>query len=117
MKYYFYIDESWDLSLDKINPDFPYFELCGVLISEEENNKLIQYFREIKIDIFNSENIIFHSHEIRKQKNDFVVLRNPNLRQKFYDDFNEIIRKVDFTILCAIVKKEKYKKKIRRYCG
>lgn len=36
MNYYFFIDESGDHGLTKVDTDFPVFLLCGVLIKEED---------------------------------------------------------------------------------
>ncbi|MDR0859719.1 MAG: DUF3800 domain-containing protein [Candidatus Peribacteria bacterium] len=66
MKYYFFIDESGDHSLQNVNEDFPYFLLCGILIAEEEYRKLEQKIITLKQSIFGSEKVILHSRDIRK---------------------------------------------------
>jgi hypothetical protein len=65
-KYYFFIDESGDHSLQNVNADFPYFLLCGILIAEDEYKILEQKTIALKQTIFGTEKVILHSRDIRK---------------------------------------------------
>jgi len=42
MNYYLFLDESGDHGLKNIDPNFPVFVLCGIVISEPDYNSLIE---------------------------------------------------------------------------
>lgn len=111
MNYNLYIDESWDHSLDVINKDFPYFILCWILISEEENKILDEKIKNFKIKYFNNEKAILHSRDIRRCEKDFKILLNKEIKENFYNDFEKIIKESDFKIISIIVKKKDYLEK------
>lgn len=51
MKYNLYIDESGDHGLSNLNPDFPIFLLCGVVISSVEYEKSLSIQSDQKYDL------------------------------------------------------------------
>ncbi len=108
MKYYLFTDESGDHGLSNLNPDFPVFLLCGVIISEFEYEKLRIDFNKIKLSVWNSIHVIFHSRDIRKCEKEFKYLFNLELKAKFYKILDEAIMKSNFTIVSAAIDKEKY---------
>jgi hypothetical protein len=108
MKYFFYIDESGDHSLQNINEDFPYFLLCGILISETENAKMIQQLTALKHKIFGTDKVILHSRDIRKCDKHFQILFNLSIKEEFYRELNSIIQNLNFTIISNAVKKIDY---------
>lgn len=114
MKYNFYIDETWDHSLSIINEDFPYFLLCWILISEEENKKLNEQINLLKWYFFWSTDVILHSRDIRKCDKEFKILFNLNIKEEFYNKLNKIISDTDFKIISIWIEKEKYIKKYWR---
>lgn len=48
MKYNLFIDENGDHGLSNLNPDFPIFLLCGIVISSKEYESIRIGFNEIK---------------------------------------------------------------------
>ena len=74
-KYYLFIDESGDHNLKHYDPTFPVFTLCGLLISKEHLNVLSRQFLDLKLKIFRTTDIIFHSVDIRKRRNAFKILK------------------------------------------
>ena len=46
MKYFLFLDESGDHGLSRIDENFPIFLLCGILISEENYNKISNDFNQ-----------------------------------------------------------------------
>lgn len=74
MIYNLFIDESGDHGLSNLNPNFPLFLLCGIVISSEEYELLRRDFNAIKQSIWQSENVIFHSRDIRKCEKEFKYL-------------------------------------------
>ncbi len=108
MKYNLFIDESGDHGLSNLNPDFPVFVLCGIIISEDEYEKVRVGFNHIKKEIWNSENVIFHSRDIRKCEKEFKYLFDLDLKIKFYKQLDNIIETANYNIIAAAIKKEKY---------
>lgn len=114
MKYNLYIDESGDHGLSNLNPDFPIFLLCGVMISESEYEKLKIGFNEIKQSIWKSKHVIFHSRDIRKCEKEFKYLFNLQLKAEFYKYLDEIISNSNYSIIASAINKEKYIKSYGR---
>lgn len=70
-KTYFFIDESGDHGLTKIDTDFPVFLLCGVLIKEEDYETVRQAINNLKHSIWGNKEVIFHSRDIRNCEKEF----------------------------------------------
>jgi hypothetical protein len=111
MKYSLYIDESGDHGLSNLNPDFPIFLLCGIVISSENYEKLNNGFNSVKRDIWKSEHVIFHSRDIRKCEKEFKYLFNLNLKAEFYKKLDNIITSCNYKVIAAAIKKVNYIKK------
>ena len=111
MKYSLYIDESGDHGLSNLNPDFPIFLLCGIVISSENYEQLNIGFNSVKQDIWKSEQVIFHSRDIRKCEKEFKYLFNLDLKAQFYKKLDHVITNCDYKIIAAAIKKENYIKK------
>ncbi len=110
-QYKFFIDESGDHSLKDINQDFPYFILCGILISDEDYKSLVEKIKKLKLDFFQDENTILHSRDIRRCEKDFKILFNNEIRENFYRQLNAIIEDSNFQIIAVAVRKNPYFKK------
>jgi len=108
MKYNLFIDESGDHGLSNLNPDFPIFLLCGIVISEKEYEGLRISFDKIKQTIWNSPNVIFHSRDIRKCEKEFKYLFDLSLKAKFYSMLDNVIGNADYKIVASAINKHKY---------
>ena len=82
--YYLFIDESGDHGLNRIDPSFPAFILCGVMMNYSDYMLLNAEFDGIKNRFWRSSNVIFHSRDIRKWQKEFSILIDPGIRQEFY---------------------------------
>ncbi|MDT8394718.1 MAG: DUF3800 domain-containing protein, partial [Bacteroidales bacterium] len=111
MDYYIFIDESGDHGLKNIDPGFPNFALCGVIISQAQYDSLRDSFNSIKDHFWKDKKVIFHSRDIRKCEKEFKILLNIDIKADFYLQLDEAIKENDFTIISAVIKKEKYIKK------
>ena len=107
-KTYFFIDESGDHGLSKINQDFPVFLLCGVLINEEEYEKVRQAINTLKQSIWGNKEVIFHSRDIRKCEKEFQNLFNLELKGYFYAELNKIITNSSYTIIASAIQKNHF---------
>jgi uncharacterized protein DUF3800 len=56
--------------------------------------------------------VVFHSHDIRKERGDFNILRKPELRVRFIDRLSRLIEATDFTIIASIIDKKRH---VERY--
>jgi len=108
MKYHLYIDESGDHGLTTLNPDFPVFLLCGVLIAEDEYDNLRQSFNEIKHTLWHNKEVIFHSRDIRKCEKEFSVLFDMEKKKWFYESLNAAIQKHLYTVIASAIQKDNY---------
>jgi hypothetical protein len=111
MQYTLYIDESGDHGLSNLNPDFPIFLLCGIVISSDEYEKLRIGFNQIKQEIWKSEHIIFHSRDIRKCEKEFKYLFDLELKARFYTMLDKVISESNYSIISSAILKENYIKK------
>lgn len=60
-KYLLYLDECGDQNLASLDPQFPIFTLCGIIVSEEQDRAIIERINALKKEIWNNINVIFHS--------------------------------------------------------
>ena len=107
-----YLDECGDQNLSSFDPQFPIFTLCGVVVSEEQDNLLADRINSLKRDIWNNTNIILHSRDIRKCQNGFEVLFDLEVKKRFMESVNAILGDDIYIIICCAILKEPY---IRQY--
>jgi hypothetical protein len=112
MKYYLFMDESGDHGLTTLNPDFPVFLLCGVLISETDYTTLSTQINELKTSIWGDKQVILHSRDIRKCEKEFQVLFDLDLKAIFYNQLNQLISSNNYTVIASAIQKDNF---IRRY--
>lgn len=110
--HYLYLDETGDHGLSFIDHNFPIFLLCGCLFSQIEIENMEKKVNLFKQKYFNTSNVILHSREIRKCEGSFQILFDLNLKAKFYEDMNLIIKNSKFKIIGVGINKEEY---IKRY--
>ena len=110
--HYLYLDETGDHGLSFIDHNFPIFLLCGCLFSQIEIENMEKKVNLFKQKYFNTSNVILHSREIRKCEGLFQILFDLNLKAKFYEDMNLIIKNSKFKIIGVGINKEEY---IKRY--
>lgn len=111
-KYYFFLDETGDHGLTYVDPNFPLFLLCGCLFSENELLKATELINRFKRRYFRTEEVVLHSRDIRKCNGAFQVLFDLDLKKSFYDDLNNLMKSLQFKIICSAINKDEY---IRRY--
>ena len=107
-----YLDECGDQNLSSFDPQFPIFTLCGVVVSEAQDELLADRINLLKRDIWNNTNIILHSRDIRKCQNGFEVLFDLEVKKRFIESVNAILGDDIYIIICCAILKESY---IRQY--
>lgn len=107
-----YLDETGDHSLKVINPEYPLFGVVMLVCKEEVYcQQIVPSFYRFKFEHFGHEGIILHSREIRSAKEDFVVLRDAEKRQRFFTGLNRIMAKHPYTLVGMFINKARHKKK------
>ncbi|MGN6438149.1 MAG: DUF3800 domain-containing protein [Agriterribacter sp.] len=112
MDYYLFLDETGDHGLTKINPDFPIFLLCGVLVSKQEYFHLRDSLNSVKQEFWGHKQVIFHSRDIRKCEKEFKILLDLELKRTFYERLDKVLRNNDYTILACGIKKNDFIKRV-----
>lgn len=111
MKHFLFIDESGDHGLGNIDPSFPVFVLCGIIVSESNYATIKVDFNKIKNEFWNNINVIFHSRDIRKCNNEFAILFDLEVKKNFYEKINEAVKNCNYHIISSVINKEEFIKK------
>jgi TATA-binding protein-associated factor Taf7 len=112
--YYLFLDESGDHNLIKIDKSYPVFVLAGCIIkSSYYNSTFIKKVQNYKATLFGTKKIILHTADITRNKNGFEKLKNPIIRKKFYNETNNLIKDLDFSLIACIIDKKKHYEKYR----
>ena len=117
MNYYLFLDESGDHGLKNIDPYFPVFVLCGVIISDTDYQKLRQDFNLIKQNFWGDYKVIFHSRDIRKCDKEFKILLDTDIKRKFYKVLDKTISESQYTVISSVIDKMSYIKKYGKLRG
>lgn len=111
-KYFLFADECGDPGLSKYDPSFAIFTLCGVIVSREQIRSLESQMRALKIKIWGDDTVIFHSHEIRRQKNVFEIFQDEAVKEQFYTELDSILGTTGaYIIVSSSVLKDDYARK------
>lgn len=108
MNYFLFLDESGDHGLSSIDPSFPIFVLCGVIISEPDYLEFRRMINAVKMKYWDSIDVVFHSSDIRKLKGPFASLLKKEIKEQFYEDINNSIASANYKIISAVIRKERY---------
>jgi hypothetical protein len=114
LKYYLFIDESGDHGLQTVDENFPVFVLCGIVFSNKDHLTFVEKMYRLKIEFWESKEVIFHSRDIRRCEKEFQILLDLEVKAKFYQQLNNIISESDYTVISAVIRKEEYIKKYGR---
>ncbi len=114
MKHYLFIDESGDHGLTMVNPDFPVFLLCGVLIANDNYEKTRTDINALKTSIWGNKLVILHSRDIRKCEKEFSKLFDIEIKKDFYNRINTIMSENNYIIIASAIRKDDYIKRFGR---
>lgn len=103
-----YFDECGNHGLQKIDPDFPVFVLCGCVFQVSDYVHVdAPNFSRIKFDTFGHDAVVFHSRDIRKRLGEFRIFQDEGRGLKFMDDIASYFRGSRATIIAAAIDKRK----------
>ena len=106
--HFLFFDETVDHGLTYVDPNFPLFLLCGCLFKESELTSFEEKMNEIRQTYWKTNDVIFHSREIRKCEGPFQTLFDLTLKEKFYQDLNKATEETDFNIIAAGIQKDAF---------
>jgi hypothetical protein len=113
--YIVYADESGDHSLTSIDRHFPVFVLALCLVYKPIYfDSIVPAFLRLKFEFWGHDNVVFHSHEIRKEHGDFSILRKAETRAAFIERLSGVIEAADFTIIAAVIDKQRHVARYRQ---
>jgi len=110
-----FLDETGDVSLQKIDMDFPIFAIAGVIFeSKIAYKKTIETFNSLKLKYFEHEGIIIHSREISAREGDFKFLHSSQIREMFLRDISDFIKSTEMQIVSSAINKIKLREKYQQ---
>ncbi len=108
--YIVYVDESGDHGLTGIDPEYPVFVLVFcIFLKQDYINKLIPALAGFKTKYWGHDEVVLHEHEIRKPKNEFMILIERATRESFISELTQLIDVTPFTVIASIIDKKKLK--------
>ena len=105
-----YVDENGHQSLkgDLSNPNKRFLCITGIIMPiSEHDNVLVPQLNELKKRYFGSEDVILHRREIISAKGVFEPLADPEVRERFNNDFLNIVKKVKYRVISVVIDKMK----------
>ncbi len=111
--YIVYVDESGDHGLKSIDVSYPVFVLTFCVIAKADYTQwVVPAVQQFKFDFWGHDSVVLHEHEIRKTTGPFTILRgDPELRARFYDRLNGLMKEVPFKLFAAVIDKAKLRSK------
>lgn len=107
--YTLFIDECGDPNLEKFDKTFPLFTLCGILVHENKLTWLENEINSLKCELWDNQEVIFHSREIRNCSRNFANLLDIQTKNRFYTRINEILGAENiYVIVCCCILKEPF---------
>lgn len=92
--YILFLDEA------NVTSTNPFFCLGGIIIKRDEyENVLIPSINALKIKYFSETSVLFHYTDMKKNKGDFKKLMDGNIRVHFWNEFNNILKNIDFVTI------------------
>ena len=101
-----FLDESGDHSLSKIDPQYPVFVLCGVIMDEEHHKDVAApALARFKKTLFGRDDLVLHTLEFTRNQAGFEVMKDHGFRVRFFRGLEELFNSLEFKIVACVVKK------------
>lgn len=111
--YIIFADESGDHGLVSIDEQFPVFALVFCIICKDDYiGDIVPAIQRLKMQVWGHDQVIFHEHDIRKEKGLFKILRTDrSLRDRFLEKLTDIISEAPIKLIVSVIDKKKLKKR------
>ncbi len=107
-----FLDESGDHSLSKIDPQYPVFVLCGVIVDENYHNGVAtEALNRFKERLFGRCDIILHTVDFTRNQAGYEVMATHDFRVRFFGELHTLIGGLDFKIVACVIRKQEHLKK------
>src|SRR5260370_27719274 len=107
-----FIDESGDHSLSKIDPQYPVFVLCGVIIDENyQNERATDALNRFKEQLFGRRDIILHTADFTRNQAGFEAMTAHDFRVRFFGEPGTMIGALNFKVVACVTQKQEHLKK------
>ncbi len=102
-----FLDESGDHSLSKIDPQYPLFVLCGVLLSDEyHKTTATEALKEFKQNLFGLEDLILHTVDFARNQAGFESMADHSFRARFFQALEDLVIQLDFKLVACVIRKQ-----------
>jgi hypothetical protein len=106
--YIVYVDESGDHSLESIDINYPVFVLAFCIFHKKDYIEQVSpAVKKFKFDQFGHDMVLLHESDIRKARNEFVILINEKRRHAFMGALSQLTSESPFTIVSVVIRKER----------
>lgn len=93
-----------------MDPNYPIFVLAAVLVERKYYcSVIVPELKQLKHQLFGTDQIVFHTADITRNRKGFERLKDANFREKFYKKLNEAMRKWDYSVIAVVVDKQRHK--------
>jgi hypothetical protein len=111
--YIVYVDESGDHG--PVSRDFPVFVLAFCVFEKTAYaGSVTESLHRFKFRYFGHDAVVLHEREIRKSQPPFDMLLNAKVRGTFMQDLDDVIARAEFTLIAAVIRKDKLSEEERR---
>ena len=107
-----FLDESGDHSLSFVDPQYPLFVLCGVIMDEEyHNTKASELLNTMKDELFGGRDIILHTADFTRNKAGFEAMKDHVFRVRFFRWLERLAAELEFKVVACAIKKQEHLQK------
>ncbi len=108
MLYKLFLDESGTPNpLSANDKTFPYFVLSGIIIQDNQSERLKIWADRIRFKYWGDLGIVFHSKEIGRKENSFHILRDINIERNFQHDLFTFLNSNGLKCIIVTIDKRK----------
>lgn len=110
-----YIDESGDhgLAPQAIDPTYPVFVLAACIFEKKAYvEEVVPEVQRLKFRYFGHDCVVLHGSDIKRQRPPYGFLRFSDKRSEFMAALNAMIERSPFTLIAAVIHKERH---VRQY--
>lgn len=105
--YTVFLDESGDHNLNVVDPSYPVFGLCGIVMRSADHITASANLSAWKTGFFGRD-VILHAREIHRSLNAFRVLRSAQVRRDFWGQLTPQIAAIPFHFIASVIHKQNH---------
>lgn len=110
-----YLDESGNHDLTRIKSDYPVFVLGGVIVDRTYAREVIEpAVRRLKLEFFGREDIVLHTADLIRKKNDFACLQDDELRGRFLTALTAMMEELEYEVVACAIRTDQHVAKYGR---